>query len=118
MTVKQKQKYRSSHHKSRKKNRSSKERYFGLANKLIAVLIIASSVYYIISINDISIKGFVLEDLKHQASELAGINEEAELRAMALQSYEAIDLRAEELKMVKVDRIDYITVSEEAMALK
>jgi len=77
--------------------------------KFIFCLIIICGISYVISVNNLSIKGFVLADLKLKVSELQKENENIELKVMNLESYENINKRANELKMVKVDKIDYIT---------
>jgi len=87
-------------------------------NKLLLVIIIFSGISFVISINDLSIKGFVLEELKEEVYNLSVENKNIELLAMELESFENISKRAEELKMVKVDAIEYIKLSDEAVAKK
>lgn len=85
---------------------------------LSLMLIIVIGILFVVSVNDLSIKGFMLKDLKVQLMELKAENEQFELIAMELESYENIENRAQELKMVKVDSIDYITLSEPTMAMR
>lgn len=87
-------------------------------NKLLLVIIIFSGISFVISINDLSIKGFMLEELKKETYSISVENENIELLVMELESYENIANRADELKMVKVDAIEYIKVSDEAVAKK
>lgn len=87
-------------------------------NKAFVILIIISAVYYIISVNDLAIKGFVLEESKAKLVELNNHNKELELKAMNLQTYENIVKRAEDLKMVSVEKIDYLTVIGGGVAVK
>ena len=76
--------------------------YLAVFNKFLFFMIIAGGVYFILSINDLSVKGFVL----------------AENRITELESYENIQTRALNMNLVKADKIDYITITNEAMARK
>jgi hypothetical protein len=121
MTQKQKKRLQSRGKLSRFKKNIIKKKgiaYLSLINKAIIIGCILSGVYYIVSINNISIKGFVLKDLKTDLSQLMQEKEILELKVMELESYDNISRRAEQLKMVKVDKIDYITVTDEAVAVK
>ena len=84
--------------------------------KFIFCLIIICGISYVVSVNNLSIKGFVLADLKSKVSELQKENENIELKVMNLESYENITKRVNELKMVKVDKIDYITKANDFVA--
>lgn len=98
--------------------RSKAHPYLRILNRLLILFIVASGAYYIISVNDLSIKGFVINELKSEISRLQTDNAKYELRAMELESYEVINKRAIELKMVKVDKIDYIDIAGSVVAKK
>lgn len=100
-------------------NKSDKiSKRFALANKFLLLLIIILGVSYVVGVNDLSIKGFVLKELKVSRDVLNSENTDMELKITDLESYENISNRADELKMVKVDKIDYITVFDESFARK
>ena len=103
-----------------KKNQNSKmkKRSISLINKILCVCIMVSGIFYVVSINDLAIKSFVLEDLKDRSGILVGANEEYEFRVMSLESYENIDKRAQELKMVKVDKVNYLSAGSSFVAKK
>ena len=82
------------------------------------VLIIFSGISFVVSINNLAIKGFILEDLKKEVNNLKVENENIGLQAAQLKSYDNVAAKAEELKMVKVDKIDYIKINEETVAKK
>jgi len=84
--------------------------------KFIFCLIIICGISYVVSVNNLSIKGFVLADLKSKVSELQKENENIELKVINLESYENITKRANELKMVKVDKINYIIKTNDFVA--
>jgi len=105
------------HSNSSFKNKNKNyNKLFLLVNRLLLFLIVVFSVAYILSINDLSIKGFVLNDLKSKAKELAKENADIELKVVNLGSNETINNRAQQMAMVKVDTIDYITMIDGRMA--
>ncbi|HOZ56285.1 MAG: Cell division protein FtsL [Parcubacteria group bacterium ADurb.Bin316] len=89
-----------------------------ILNRAIALLIIALGIGYMLSINDLSIKGFVLNDLKSQVRDLKKENSLIETQFAQLESNNAINSRAQQLAMVKVDKIDYITLVDGKVAKK
>ena len=95
-----------------------KSNRLAMVNKFLVFLIVVFGVSYVASINDLSIKGFVLQELKVSKEKFNDENIAIELKIMDLGSYESISERASELKMVKVDKIDYITVLSETVAKK
>lgn len=101
-----------------KSKKTARKNYLGLFNRVLACLILISGVYFIISINDLSIKSFVLQDLQVKVSELKNKNQAVELEVMQLQSYENISQRAKNNKMIKVADVDYITVMSGVVAQK
>lgn len=92
--------------------------WFRLINKISIAGIIVCSVGFLICTNDIAIKGFVLADLKSELADLEKEHAELELTALRYESMEHVDSRARELNMVKVDSIDYITVTDSGVAMK
>lgn len=81
-------------------------------------MIVASGIYFVIIANDLSIKGFVLQELKIEVAEINKENKNIKLKIMELESYDNITKRADDLKMVKVEKIDYILLGSEAVAKK
>lgn len=103
MTAKQKQK------KQKRFIKSKKTINFKKINFIIAALVVLSGIYYLIGVNDFSIKAFVLSEQRGKLSQLKGQNNELELKVMHLSSYNNLSKKIENLKMVKVDKIDYIS---------
>lgn len=93
-------------------------RQWTLLNRAVLLLIIAFSVYYVTCTNDLTVKGFVIQDLKLRVNELEEVNEKLEISAYNLKNTESIDMRAQEMKMVKVEKIDYITILPGGVAKK
>ncbi|MDP2708745.1 MAG: hypothetical protein Q8O93_01670 [bacterium] len=87
-------------------------------NKILALIIIVLGVYYVAGINDLSIRGFELSDLKRQRNKMADLNNRLELNAMNLSAYASISQRINNLKMVAVGEISYVYSGAEAVAKK
>lgn len=89
-----------------------------LVNRAVLLLIIVFSVYYVACTNDLTVKGFVIQDLKLRMNDLEETNKKLELSVYNLKNTENIDSRAQEMKMVKVEKIDYITILPGGVAKK
>lgn len=101
--------------KNRKKNYLD---YIKLLNKVIIFFIIFNAVYFVMNVNDLSIKGFVLNSQKMKLAKIQDENKQLEQEITKLGSLDNIEKRAQEMKLVKVDKIDYITVKDDAVAMK
>lgn len=87
-------------------------------NKFLFIIIVAASVYYITGINDLTVKGFELQEEKGKINLLKGENAALELKVTGLESYNNLSERVKELKMVAAGEIDYITVQSGIVAKK
>ena len=87
-------------------------------NRLSIFLIVVLSVLFIVGINNLSIQGYVLSDLKEQRNKLAGENKKLELKAVNLISYNNVSEKIASLKMVAVESIDYLNTGAELVAKK
>ena len=116
MTLKQKEKINLGKH--RLIGGKKRKIQLKVINKFLVVMIVFLGVYFVASVNDLAIKGFVLKELKVKAGELENVNNNVELSIMDLESYESISEKAKNLEMVKVDKIDYITLTDGAVAKK
>jgi cell division protein FtsL len=91
---------------------------WSLVNKGCGATIIILIIVYIVSINDLSIKSFTLQAAKNEIADLQKENDRLNLAVMNLDSYDNINRRAKELKMVKVDKIEYIEIKDGVVAKK
>lgn len=87
-------------------------------NRAVFLIIIILSVYYIAGVNDLSIKGFALSELKQEKNKLVETNNTLELNALSLSSYASIKEKIKNLKMVAVGEISYLTAGSEIVAKK
>lgn len=90
-----------------------------ILNFVILALIVSGGVYYVTGINDLMVKGFKLQELKQEVSQLSENYKSLELTAMSLESYNNLTKRAGEMSMVAVgEEIDYITSISSIVAKK
>lgn len=87
-----------------------------LINLFLVVLIVVAGGFYLAGMNNLVVKGFELQKLKHQAEVLANENQEISAHKVALESYHNIDSKLRDLNMVTIDRIEYLTAPEEVIA--
>ncbi|MDI3496352.1 MAG: hypothetical protein PWQ35_373 [Patescibacteria group bacterium] len=73
---------------------------------------------YLIGISDLTAKGFILQDLRSQAVEAEENYKLQEQQVNSLQSFYVLNEKAKDLNMVKIDNIEYIKVSGQAVAKK
>jgi hypothetical protein len=73
---------------------------------VLAVIVLGVS--FIISVNSLSVRGFVLQELKNKTKILETESNNIELNIMSMETYENINQRAQNMKMVKIDKIDYV----------
>jgi len=93
-----------------KQNKSSNSKLQKI-NRILFLLIIVTGVMYLIGTNDVSIKSYVLQQHKKEAMKLRNDNNDLELKTMSLSSYNNLSKRVDSLKLVKVDKIDYININ-------
>lgn len=103
---------------SKKNGGINYSRQIMIANRIMLTFIIVLGVSYMLSVNDLSIKGFVLNDLKAQINDLEKEGGAIEAQVAQLESNSAINTRAQQLAMVRVDKIEYITLTDGKVAKK
>lgn len=71
---------------------------------------------YLVGMNDLTVKSFVLQDLKSHSTKLSAENQDLQAQALALQSYDSIAPRLQTLNMVPVENIAYISSQASTLA--
>jgi len=94
------------------------ERCLKILNKFLVLAIIATSVYYVTVVNDLTVKGFKLQKLREQKQALKKENEQLSFRATSLRSYNNLAQRTKNLNMVVAGEIDYVSTMDGIMAKK
>lgn len=84
----------------------------------LATLILGLGVFYLITVSDLTVKGFALKELKTQVSILASEKLDNEETINNLQSYYSLNTRTQKLNMVAIGEIDYLSVPATVVARK
>jgi len=119
MTIKQKQNlHKEGLARKTGRLRGAKKSWWPIVNAVIYISVFIGGICYIAGINDLSIKGFKLQDMKTRAAAIESENANLELQITQIESYENLTARAREIGMVGVDKIDYISAVNGAVARK
>lgn len=86
--------------------------YLMIANRTLSLMIVVAGVIFLGGTNDLAIKHFVVQENKRKLFELRDANRELESKAMSLSSFSSIEKKVDNLKMVKVDKIDYVNLNQ------
>lgn len=106
---------------TRRTGKAGKERFkinLRIANNFLILLIIVLGVYYVAGANDITVKGFKLQELKVSMMETEDENNKLELKIMSLGSYNNLSERINELEMVAVGQVEYLSSAGSIVAKK
>lgn len=96
----------------------SKRLNLRLVNLFLGAILFLIGGYYLVNINDLTVKGFALRELKSEATILTSENLDKETKIMNLQSYGKLNEKVKKLNMVAVGEVEYLTVSQAALARK
>lgn len=89
-----------------------------LINIGLLVFIVGLSAFHLINLSDLTVKGFILKELKTEVANLAGEQLSYEEKVNSLQSYYTLNSRTENLQMVAIEEIDYLSVPAAMVARK
>lgn len=89
-----------------------------ILNMFLMVAIVICGVYYVALVNDLTIKGIKVQELKQEVSSLKEDNRHLNVKVTSLKSYQNVAPKTEEMEMVSVNNIDYIRVNQEVLAQK
>ncbi len=89
-----------------------------ILNIFLACACVVFGVAYLVSMNDLTVKGFALKDLKSRSRMLSEENQELQAKSLTLQSYAAISPRLRELNMVAVEDVAYLSPKSPVVAKK
>ena len=87
-------------------------------NSLLFISIIVFGVCYLLTMNDLSVKGFQLQELKKEAKDLNDDNKNLELETMNLASYGNLSERIAALRIVKAGKANFIESGSPAVPKK
>ncbi len=89
-----------------------------IANVLLMVCTVALGVGYVVLNNTSSTKGFAIRALEQRVTDLEERNKALNLEAVTAQSLKDIESKVSNLGFVPVTQVDYLTVSDGAVAVK
>ncbi len=96
----------------------SKRLNLRLVNLFLGGILFLIGGYYLVNINDLTVKGFALRELKSEATILTSENLDKETKVMNLQSYGNLNEKVKKLNMVAVGEVEYLTVGQPTLARK
>lgn len=100
------------------KTEISKQLNLKLVNLVLGSLVFLIGGFYLVTINDLTVKGFALRELKSEATILTSENLDKETKIMNLQSYGNLSEKVKKLNMVAVGEVEYLVVNQTALARK
>lgn len=89
-----------------------------IVNSLLGGLIVILGIFYLVNINDLTVKGFALKELRSESNLLASDNKDCEAKIMNLQSYNNLNDKVKKLNMVAVAEVEYLSVNNVVLARK
>ncbi len=97
-----------------KKNKS----FLGALNLCLLMTLLVGGLFFIKSMDDVMTKNLELDNLKGKLVLLEEEKDEMESQKNNLESYENISSKLNDLAMVKVSNIDYISLGDDSLAKK
>lgn len=85
-------------------------------NKVLFFFIVVAGVYYFTGINDLTVKGFKLQEAKQKINSLNEENKVMAQKMTTLESYSNLSERVKTLGMVAAGNVDYITAESGVVA--
>ncbi len=85
---------------------------------LCICFLIGIGVFYLLQVNEKSTSAYKMNDLKKEISNLKEAKESLELKASELQSLASVNDRLEDLKMVAVEKMEYLKTKEAVAVAK
>jgi len=95
-----------------------KSRLLSSLNLCLVFAVIVCGFYFIKSIDDLMVKNLELDQLRGQLNLLEEEKKEMDSIKNTLESYEHVSAKLQNLNMVKVVNIDYISIGDDALAKK
>lgn len=87
-------------------------------NIFLGVTCLVFGVVYLVTMNDLTVKGFALKDLKSRSNLLAEESQDLQAKVLTLQSYTALSPRLQGLNMVQVEDVAYFSPKTPVVAKK
>jgi hypothetical protein len=89
-----------------------------IINAILGGVTVILGLFYLVNINDLTVKGFALKELKSSSNLLLSDNRDYEAKIMNLQSYNNLNDKIKKLKMVAVSEVEYLSTNNGVIARK
>lgn len=89
-----------------------------IINAILGGVTVILGLFYLVNINDLTVKGFALKELKSSSNLLLSDNRDYEAKIMNLQSYNNLNDKIKELNMVAVAEVEYLSTTNGVIARK
>ncbi len=103
-----------------RKNEAKAAKRLNLKRLNLALFVVAAVLggFYLVNINELTVQGFVLQELKAKANNLASERTEIEEKINSAQSFYALSSKVSELNMIEASDIEYIKAQDHSIAKK
>jgi hypothetical protein len=98
------------------KSKKRKNKIFGAFNVCLIFMVIVGGFYFLKSMDDLMIKKLELENLNNKLELLKEEKQSMEAKKNILESYDNISHRIDDLGMVRVSSVDYISIGDDSLA--
>ena len=92
--------------------------FFHKVNIALFSVFVLIGFYYLVSTNDLVVKGVIMQSMKSKIRNLDQDNQSYGSKVLALQSYGSLESRVKNLDMVAVGNVDYLTAKSPLPAMK
>ena len=99
-------------------SKKSKRLNLKIVNGFLGSIIVVLGVFYLVNINDLTVKGFALKELRSESNLLISDNKDCEAKIMNLQSYNNLNDKIKKLNMVAVSEVEYLSINNSVLARK
>lgn len=89
-----------------------------IINAILGGVTVILGLFYLVNINDLTVKGFALKELKSSSNLLLSDNRDYEAKIMNLQSYNNLNDKIKKLNMVAVSEVEYLSTNNGVIARK
>ncbi|HMB66023.1 MAG TPA: hypothetical protein VKO42_04050 [Patescibacteria group bacterium] len=110
--------YRTTKKFSRNNKKSGWNQRMKIVNVFLFALIAFCGSYYVALVNDLTVKGLKVQELKNQVSCLQEENRNLNVRVTSLKSYNTVAKRTDDLDMVSIKNVKYLRAPGEFLAKK
>lgn len=96
--------------------KNNKNKLLSAVNLCLVFVVVLGGFYFLKNMDDAMIKKVELDQLKTELNVLQEEKQELDYKKNILSSYENVSTRLQDLKMVKVVDIEYISIGEDSLA--